>query len=229
MVVPMDNKKCSRCKIVKPRSTFSRASKEPDGLQYHCKECDAKAGAAYRAANPDKAKARHRKYAAENPDKVKAQQQAWAEKNPDKVRAKSRKYYHSHKEHEAARMKAWTAKNPDWKKNYTKKWRLANIDHCKAYDAQYWRNNKPLVYAKSARRRAALLRAIPSWADHDKIAAIYAQCIETAEATGIEYHVDHIVPLRSKIVCGLHCEGNLQILTGLDNSKKHNSYWPDMP
>lgn len=35
--------------------------------------------------------------------------------------------------------------------------------------------------------------------------------------------------LKGKFVCGLHCEANLQVITKSENSKKHNSYWPDMP
>jgi hypothetical protein len=42
-------------------------------------------------------------------------------------------------------------------------------------------------------------------------------------------HVDHIVPLVSKFVCGLHCEANLQLLPGPENQRKGNRVWPDMP
>jgi hypothetical protein len=44
----------------------------------------------------------------------------------------------------------------------------------------------------------------------------------------VEYHVDHIVPLTSDLVCGLHCEANLQIAVGKDNIAKNNRWWPDM-
>ena len=49
------------------------------------------------------------------------------------------------------------------------------------------------------------------------------------KATGIVWHVDHIVPLQSPIVCGLHAETNLQVIPGVMNVGKGNRFWPDMP
>jgi hypothetical protein len=41
--------------------------------------------------------------------------------------------------------------------------------------------------------------------------------------------VDHIIPLKSDFVCGLHCHTNLRVITAEENKAKNNRYWPDMP
>ena len=69
--------------------------------------------------------------------------------------------------------------------------------------------------AKTNKRRAYKLKAIPKWANLEKIKEIYKQC-------GKGYHVDHIIPLRGSNVCGLHVENNLQILKARDNILKSN-------
>ena len=67
----------------------------------------------------------------------------------------------------------------------------------------------------SAMRRANVLQATPKWANLEKIREFYLNCPKG-------YHVDHIVPLKGKDVCGLHIETNLQYLPALQNIKKGN-------
>lgn len=80
-------------------------------------------------------------------------------------------------------------------------------------------NNKAYGASKSAERRARKLQATPAWADMDLIKRYY----DTA-ATMCDYHVDHIIPLQGKNVCGLHVENNLQLLPARLNESKGNKY-----
>lgn len=70
-------------------------------------------------------------------------------------------------------------------------------------------------------RRARKLQATPKWACLKAINEVYMK------ASSIGYHVDHIIPLRHPLVCGLHVENNLQILPPLENLKKSNKLLSD--
>ncbi len=88
------------------------------------------------------------------------------------------------------------------------------------------RYNKKYPEKRKAHRRARKLnmrQAMPSWETHANIALTYS----LAAIAGDD--VDHIVPLNSPLVCGLHCTDNLQCLTPLENMRKGNRIWPDMP
>lgn len=91
-----------------------------------------------------------------------------------------------------------------------------------------WRKNHPeLVNAGTAHRWATKMKAVPSWADRKALARMYAAARWLTEESGIQHHVDHIVPLRSPRVCGLHVECNLQVLTAAQNIGKGSRTWPD--
>ena len=87
-----------------------------------------------------------------------------------------------------------------------------------------WKVNKPLKRVQDAHRRAAQNNATVSWADKSVIKQLYETARELELADGIPRQVDHIVPLRNKLVCGLHVEHNLQILTKAENQKKKNTF-----
>lgn len=94
---------------------------------------------------------------------------------------------------------------------------------------QWGMQNPHLRRAAEARKKATKIQATPAWADHSEINEIYRESYLASQRTGKQHHVDHIVPLRSNQVCGLHCEANLRVLLGRENELKSNKHWPDMP
>jgi hypothetical protein len=112
-------------------------------------------------------------------------------------------------------------------RNHTKRY-ARHKSRLAEYNANWSRNNKAKVAAKASRRRAAKLRASTMWADHDKIEEFYKAADILGMLLGEWYHVDHIVPLQSKLVCGLHNEFNLQVIPASENQMKSNRWWPDM-
>lgn len=84
-------------------------------------------------------------------------------------------------------------------------------------------------YRRSVRYYRKLYAAWPEWAD-DKTAfkVIYDEA-KRRRARGENVHVDHIVPICSDLVCGLHVPWNLQVICAKRNLTKSNTWWPDHP
>lgn len=139
-----------------------------------------------------------------------------------------------------AHLRQWTAKNRGKVKGYLVKRR----DHLREYNKEYHAKNKdrrkqqmrdwglmnrPITRYQLAKYRATKLQATPAWINHEKVAEFYFAADFLSMVTGEWHHVDHAVPLRSDLVCGLHWEANLQVLTATENLAKGNRLWPDMP
>lgn len=99
------------------------------------------------------------------------------------------------------------------------------IARIKAEIREQYRKARPALIAFHAnKRRAAVLRRTPAWADQAKILEFYKRARQLAIETGKPHHVDHVIPLQGALVSGLHVHNNLQILTASENSRKRNRY-----
>ena len=84
-------------------------------------------------------------------------------------------------------------------------------------------------YRRSVLYYKAFYAAFPDWVDgHPDFKRIYSLA-KTMRSRGVDVHVDHIVPICSKIVCGLHVPWNLTVISAKDNMSKSNTWWPDHP
>jgi len=131
--------------------------------------------------------------------------------NLEKERARNKAKYRANPEKERARNKANYRANPEKRRATYKAYREANREKIQAYH----KANRKKSRAQTAKRRAAKLQATPAWADLKKIEEIYLNCPPG-------HHIDHIFPLISPIMCGLHVESNLQILPAKENISKGN-------
>lgn len=103
-------------------------------------------------------------------------------------------------------------------------WRAKNTDRARASVHKWASNNPEKLRARQALRDASKLQRTPSWVDRDGLSVIY-RAAEVASVTfGIPLHVDHAIPLRGRLVSGLHVHNNLRIISAHENVVKHNSY-----
>lgn len=115
----------------------------------------------------------------------------------------------------------------DCQSKRNKLWRDKNKESRVLYKKNYYQLNKDKGRRHNAERYARKCQSTPSWLSKvhkQQIDEIYWLAKDLQSVSGEEYHVDHIVPLKGKNVCGLHVPWNLQILPRDVNQSKGNRY-----
>jgi len=190
-------KECRVCGDIKPVTEFSKRARSKDGLQADCKTC------------------------------CKAYLQEYSKKNRDKINELNRKWYAKNAEKARKRSAKWRKDNPEKRKQVVKTYRENNKEKCSEAIRKWVKANPHKRNVYDAKRRAAKLNATPPWLTKkhlEEIKKIYGLRTVCSLATQIEYHVDNIVPLRGKTVCGLHVPWNLQVITAEENFAKSNRH-----
>jgi hypothetical protein len=219
--VPAESRFCTGCLKEKPLAEFYKKGKA--GFFSKCKQCCSEQGkvrylenrevklqkcAERRARKKDEIREYHKAYYVENKDKLLAQIKDY--RSRPEVKEKERKRL---KEYYAARSEEIQRKR---KAARTEEQKLA----FHAYLKKHYESNRAAYAAKCGKRRASKLNATPSWADLKAIKAVYAEARRVSLETGVLHHVDHVVPLQGKLVCGLHVHYNLQVIPAKDNLSK---------
>lgn len=199
--IPQSLKCCTKCSIEKPCSDFRVEKRTKIGLQSRCKSCEAEY-----AKNPNALEKRrvHSEKIRQTPERI-AYMLDYT-KNQQNI------------ERKRERSTRWAMENPDKVAKTSKAWLEANLDRKRAMNADWNARNRPAKVAALAKYRATKTKATPAWADMRKIKEIYQKASEFG------MHVDHVVPLHGKNVCGLHVHNNLQLLSMSENCAKGNKW-----
>ena len=194
-------KKCTKCFCDKDRSMFRVKNDKPYSW---CKQCENKYQKNhYHSKSAEERSAIHKKWRKKNPqykDRAKARyssekrREFYNRSREDVLRASS-EYYKNNKEHILSRIS---------------KYRKENKDKC-----SYWLSI----------HRAKKSMATPKWLNDEHLSQIKELYLESKRMSlikGEPYEVDHIVPLKNDMVCGLHVPWNLRIVSRTENRKKNN-------
>lgn len=241
-------KTCNKCKKIKNKSDFHKQSSNKDGLRNDCKLCRSKSRSKTDLSKlANKTKDGYifcRKCCIEkkaNSDNFYASKLSQGSKVLTCKPCRDKfSYMMQDKEQQKDRHKKWRDKNKEkistYKKNYVKN----NKDKIKTkdkeyrsrtevkkarrlYERKYYQENRNKLIAYSCAYDSRVRASRPSWQSQKEINNYYKK----AKENGLE--VDHIVPIKSDLVCGLHCIDNFQLLTRSENASKGNRHWPDMP
>lgn len=210
-----------------------------------CLECGLKGQRKWKAANPEKERARKRAWAAAeraaDPEKARARQRERRAANPEKARAQNRAWSAANAEKHRASARAWAAANPEKARANNRAWTAANAERVKA-NGRAWRAKNPERVRKAARARRLAnpdkarvsehsTRARRRGASGTHTAAdVKAQakrqrhrcywCKGSVHKN--EYHIDHVIPLKAG---GSNGRENIVIACRACNLKKGARIW----
>ena len=143
----------------------------------------------------------------------------------EKNRILDKRFREKNKQATAARKRRWAEKNKKLTNDRARRYRLRNKAVVADTKRRYYNQNREKYASYRDKRRAAELQSIPSWfGEFDELVVMEAHelAVWRLHETGIEWHVDHMVPLIAKKCCGLHCAENIQVIPALMNLQKNN-------
>ena len=191
-------KLCVSCKAEKPLSEFYKRKDSPDGYRNDCKVCRSARSIKKYYENHEAGKIKLRTAHAKriaNSPNFYAERY---EKYKEQDLARAKLAYQANEEDRKAKQRLWSKTNRGTANALAKRYKLKKINATPA-----WLSESQLLHIKCKYQLAAMLN------------------IHGVEA----WHVDHIVPIRGKDVCGLHVPWNLRVIPAKENMAKGNRLW----
>lgn len=149
-------------------------------------------------------------------------------KHREKYIARAQKVYEENKAAKREYDREYRRKNADKLLALKAIWREKNAEKVRDIKSSYKKRNPHMGRADAMKRHARKKNAEPKWLTESQKVEILAIYEEASKRPGGPWHVDHIVPLAGKTVCGLHVPWNLRIITVHENVVKHNKLIPEL-
>lgn len=166
-----------------------------------------------------------RRYREENRDKVMECKRRHYGINRDKVLESNRRYWGENRDKVAEQRRCYREESRDKVLDRERRWYKENRDKKMKSVRRYHEKNPHFKLARVAKRRAAKRERLPAWfgeLDQFVMQEAAALAAERTEQTGIEWHVDHMIPMQGRKCSGLHCADNIQVIPARLNLAKNN-------
>ena len=199
-------KKCTSCNIEKDLSEFAPQKLGKYGVTSKCRPC--------RAAQVSE-------WAKNNREKCAEKLRRWRAKNKQRSRDCNRAYYKANRQKRIRSVIEWQKRNPESKLVCNSVYRARNQEKLK----EWRRRNRGAVAEMSRERESTKSMATPKWLSKEHklcMKSFYELSNRVGLCIGVKHNVDHVMPLKSSILCGLHVPWNLQVLPARINAKKKN-------
>ncbi len=234
----MKIKVCTGCHLPKTIDLFHKNKARYDGLSNYCKSCQSSRLKIFRSKNIEKLRTNSNNYYKHSKALILLKQKKYRRDNKEKIALRMSKYYLLTKPERVKTNKSWKAKNQEYIKDYNVRYganpetvakkriyQVKNKDRIRAA-AKVWMDNNP---GKNAQYKNNRRHRVPPWITESmqvKIDFFYWLAKTVTKIFGVPHRVDHFIPLKGKLVSGLHVPSNLQVITEKANAEKSNKFTP---
>lgn len=202
----LDEKKCTKCEVIKPITEFYRRKNARDGLKSWCKACEIDGVISRRKKDHNKFLEYCKNWHKDNKEQSLEVSRRWKKENKDRANELSRNWYNDNKKKCLDYARLWREENLEMAREKVRKWFKENPQKNREY----------------VRRRHALeKKATVGVVSYENILARdgYICHICGGVVAPNDLHFDHIFPLSRG---GEHTEKNIAVSHSKCNLRKNN-------